>query len=451
MIVSSSTPTIDEFDPTIIPSQYEVMKLVRKDYDYSKGCLEILLSGSLGSAKSILVAHLIATHALMNPGAGILVGRRTLKDLKNTIWKTLLTHCPQFYQYWNKAEMKINLPNSSIIYGVSWDDGNYEKFRSYELSMGAIEELTENKDKKLYDEIKNRVGRCLHVKETLMIGATNPDSPSHWAHPYFIERPAESRRVIYSKTYDNPFLPKWYVRQLKENLDPKMALRMIEGQWVEIHTDQVYYNYDEQRNFVNEKYQFEDAPICLYHDFNIGHGKPMSAGCGQYIDGMFHLAKEYVVEGARTGDIMEEIADSGVLDQSSNIIYVYGDASGKNNDTRSLKDDYEIIRKFLSNYERKDGRNLEVLINVPTKNPPIRRRHNTVNASFLNDNNEIRLKLYQGCERTSKGFKLTQLKTSGSLIEDDSLPEQHITTAVGYWVDFVVNRESGESSKVIQL
>ena len=452
-MISSSIPTIDEYNPALVPFQKDVLKLIRKDYDYSKGALEILLSGSVGSAKSLLLAHVIATHMIMNPGAGVLVGRRTLKDLKNTIWAMILRHCPQFYQYWNKSDTKITLPNGSICYGVSWDDGRYDKFKSYELSMAAIEELTENKDRDLYDNIMMRLGRIPHIKENVFINATNPDSPSHWAFDYFISKQSYSRRVFYSNTMDNPFLPKWYLKQLKENLTPKMALRMLEGQWIEISKDQVYYNFDADRNTKDLPYQYVNAPICLMHDFNIGAGKPMSAAAGQYVDDVFHIGNQYIVEGARTADIMEEIADSGVLDLPNNHVYVYGDASGRNNDTRSLKDDYSIIEKFLSNYKRKDGGHLEVLMQVPSKNPPIRRRQNIVNASFLNQNDDVRLYIYKGCERVVKGFRLTQFKgtASSGLIEDDSLPEQHVTTAVGYWVDYVLNRENGQNSKVIQL
>lgn len=452
MSTALANPTIEEFDPNHIAFQMEVIKLIRKTFDYSQGALEVLLSGSIGSAKSLLLAHLIATHAIDNPGAGILVGRRVLKDLKNTIWAILLRHCPLFYQYWNKAEMKITLPNKSVIYGVSWDDGRYDKFRSYELSMAVIEELTENRDYEVYEEIYDRLGRCPRVYENLSICATNPDSPSHWAYEYFIENQKEDRKVFYSLTEQNPFLPDWYIKQKKQNMDPKRARRMLYGEWIELTKDVVYYNYDETRNFLKDKsYQWSsEHPICLMHDFNIGKDKPMSAAAGQIIDGVFHVGKVFISEGARTADIMEDIASSGVLDLANNHVYVYGDATGRNNDTRSLKDDYDIIEKFLSNYKRSDGGNLEVLLQVPKKNPPIRRRQNIVNAYFLNDNGDVRLYLYKGCKRASKGFRLTDFKGTG-FVEDDTLPEQHVTTAIGYWIDYVVHREQGEESEVIQL
>ena len=232
--VAASVPKLQEFDPYRVPYQIKVLALIRREYNYQLGPLEILLSGSVGSAKSLLLAHIIVTHALMFPGAGILVGRRVHRDMKNTIWAMILKHYPDFKPYWNRSDTTIRLPNGSIIYGVSWDKGDYDKFRSYELSLAVIEELTENETIDMIHEIKMRLGRAQGVSENLLICATNPDSPSHPAHEYFIDNASESRRVFYSTTEDNPFLPKWYIESLKKTLDPKMAERMLYGKWLEL-------------------------------------------------------------------------------------------------------------------------------------------------------------------------------------------------------------------------
>lgn len=439
---SSSTPVLEEFDPTIIPFQYKVVKLIRSDFDFKKGALEILLSGSVGSAKSLLLAHLIATHAIMNPGSGILVGRRTLKDMKNTIWATLLRHFPLLMDYWNKADMTIRLPNKSIIYGVSWDDGNYNKFRSYELSMAVIEELTENKDKEIYDEIRMRVGRCPHVKENLLICATNPDSPSHWAYKYFVANETDSRKVFYSKTSDNPFLPAWYIEQLRDTLDEKQAMRMLEGKWIEIAQDVVYYSFDSSVNFINEDYYFNKyVPIDIMHDFNIGRNKPMSLAVGQVINSVFHVAKTILLEGASTQNILDELADSGVLDLECPLFRVFGDASGSHKDTRNNRSDYEIIKDFLSRYKTKNGRAINFEMQIARSNPPIRERHNLINGLFKSASGKTRMFIYKQAKDSVEGFRLTQYKKGANLVEDDSLREQHVTTAIGYWAHKVENHK----------
>jgi hypothetical protein len=443
--MNNSTPNISEFDPSIIPFQMKVITHLRKRFDYSKGVNEVMLSGSVGSSKTILAAHLCATHAIENPGSQQLIVRRALKDLKATFWRVLIDHYPDLRRWWNKSEMTIKLPNGSIIYGSSYDDGVYSRFRSYELSGAILEEGTESKEQELYDEILMRIGRLPHVKENYFLTVTNPESPSHYLYKSFIEQPTSNRSVFYSLTEDNPFLPKSYIRQLKETLDPKMARRMLRGEWIEVTKDIVYYNYDPQRNFRKDhEYRINPSyPLAQMHDFNISAGKPMSSAIGQEIDGVFHVFKIFHIDGARTSEILEEMYQSGIYNGVHNV-ELYGDASGKNNDSRSKMSDYDIIIDFLR------SKNINVSFKVPKANPPIRRRHNTVNACCFNENKQTKLYLYKGCEWMDKGLRLTQLKEGASLLEDDSLPEQHATTALGYWIDFKINRSSAQS-KTIQL
>lgn len=405
------------------------------EFDYSKGVVEVLFSGSVGSAKSIEAAHIICLHVIENAGAKFLVVRRALKDLKRTLWPTILKHLsdsPHLIKSYNKTDMTITFVNDSQIIGDSYDDMNLEKFRSLELSGVAIEEATES-NKELYDALKMRVGRLPKVKKNIILSLTNPDAPDHYIYETLIDVDHPNKKVFYSLTEQNPFLPKWYVENLQRDLDPKMALRMLKGQWIEINEERIYYNYTSERNFVKESYRFNPHyPVCLMHDFNRSAGKPMSAAVGQYIQGKFHVAKSFLIEGGRTQDVMDEIADAGFLDLNVNI-HVYGDASGKHTDTRNNKSDWDIIKQFLTDYKRKDNERLMVNMQVPLSNPAIRTRHNTFNALCFNDLGEVALYIYMDAKDADKGFRLTKLKKGAELVEDDSMREQHVTTAITYW------------------
>lgn len=426
----SSVPKLEEFNPRLIPSQLEVMRLVRRDYDYSRGKLQILLSGSVGSAKSILLAHLAVTHALLYPGAGVLIGRRTLKDLKNTLWPMMLAHAPRiFTDCWNRSEMKIMLPNGSILYGVSWDNTDGKQFRSYPLSMAIIEELTENKEQVVHDEIGQRLERLPHIKENVFICATNPDSPSHWGYKYYIEGQSYDRRVFYSKTQDNPFLPPTYFDGLLRSMDAKTARRMLFGEWIEIGKEMIYYSFGDHNKV--EQFKVNPAyPVGITWDFNIGDGKPMSAIAFQHIEGKFYFFDEYVVDGSRTMDVLEEMLGRGLFAHPVPLFKIYGDASGKHKDTRSRKSDYAIIEDFLSNLEPKISYEMQ----VPLSNPPIRTRHNAMNAALKNAKGDVTLFVDAKCKKAHEGLRLTAFKKGAELVEDDSKAYQHVTTAMGYAV-----------------
>jgi len=349
--MQGSTPTLTEFDPAQVPFQLRVIKDIRKNFDYSEGMVhELLLSGSVGSAKSLLGAHLIVTHCLMYSNAQALLGRRSMPSLKDTILKKVLDHLATDISYsFNKHRGIIEFENGSIIIPYSWADGNYEKVRSLELSCAVIEELTENDTLDFYHEIKMRVGRLPHIKENWICSLTNPGSPSSEHFKYFISPSGPNRHVYYSLTTENKFLPKGYVRGLLQSLDPRTAERMIYGKWVDIVTEVIYHQYDRELNYRNTSYRVNDNfPVILSWDFNIGKGKPLSMCLIQYVRGVFHIFDQVVVEGMRTEDSCEELMSRGLLDYNT-VYLIDGDATGKHKDTRQNNDDWEIIERYMAN------------------------------------------------------------------------------------------------------
>lgn len=261
----------------------------------------------------------------------------------------------------------------------------------------------------------------------------------------------ESRHVFYSRTVDNPFLPDSYLAQLRRDLDPMMARRMLDGEWIDLHVEKIYYAYT-AKNFINQSYDIDTKyPIILSYDFNIALGKPLSAVLMQFIDDTLHIFGEVVVEGMRTLDSLDEVADRGIFDLGAKV-YVHGDASGKNRDTRNVKSDYDQIKQFLNNYRsKKAGKTLEFEMVVPLSNPPVRKRWALVNAYAENDEGQNRMYVYKDAPTADKGLRLTTLKSGGRTTEDDSKPYQHITTAIGYGLFAQKYLTRGSQSRTIRL
>lgn len=434
--IEKSTPNIEEFLP--LPKQLEVIRDVRKNFDYSKGTHELLLSGSVGSSKSLTLAHLAVTHAIMYRGARVGLGRLALPQLKATLCNKIREHLFESgidYKYHETTGNFEIIPTGSELRAVSWADGNLAKLGSLEFSAFVIEELTETKTSKPYDVILQRVNRLPHIKEPFVASATNPDAPSHWAYKKLVMSESDKVKVYYSNTLDNPYLPTSYIESLKERLDERMARRMIYGEWLEIYSEVVYYSYT-QENFVRSDYKIDPTyPIRLSWDFNIAEGKPLSLVMMQYIKhrDTWHIFDEVIIDGQRTLDSLEEAAERGILDHACQYI-VHGDASGKNNDTRSIGSDYSIIENFLANYKNKNGQKINFVKDIPAKNPPIRERHNTMNSYIKNSKGIIRLFVYKKAKTCDEGLRLTKLKPRGQFLEDDKDRYQHCTTAIGYAV-----------------
>lgn len=458
--VVSSTPSFSDFDPTEVPYQVDVLNDMDFEYDYSLGTHEILLSGSAGSAKSILMAHAAIKHLATYAGSRGCMGRQSMPDLRDTIFTKVLEHLTGTVKtdgtVWregvdfgfSRQNCSFWLSNGSELISRSWHDKNWAKLGSLELSFAIVEEVTENRKDHwpAWTTLLTRCGRLPHVPRSWIMGATNPESPKHPAYKYFQigERMAgrtegldPRRHVYFSKTADNKFLPSWYLDTLKGSLDPRMYMRLGEGLWVEISTENVYHAYS-AKNFRDHDYVVdENRPIYLNFDFNIGEGKPMSA-CFSQVKGLgpdtsFHFFGEAIVHGADTGDLLEEIAGQDVLEHKTQFI-VHGDATGASRSTKSKKSDYDIIREFLANYRQKDGDALDFKVDVPKANPPIRTRHNIVNGYCRNALGKIRLFVYKPCKLLDEGFRLVTTKPNGLYVEDDRNEYQHVTTAAGYHI-----------------
>lgn len=448
--MNNSTPSLTEFNPHIIPVQFDVIKQVRRDFDYEKdGVLEVLLSGSYGSAKSILMAHLVVTHVTMFNRARCCLCRKAMPDLKDTILTKILEHMEgvyiegEHYDYNKSGSPRLTFWTESEIICRSWSDKKYGKFKSLELSMAAIEELTENSNEEFlefYTKLVPRVGRLKHVPESFVISATNPDSPAHAAYDWFFKN-NPNRKVFLSRTSDNPFLPDTYISQLMQTLTSQEIRRYVYGEWVEITSEVIYYAYNSKVSGVLQNYKIDYSyPVYLSWDFNIGHNKPMSMVMSQYIKGNFFFFDEVVIHSARTLDVLEEINARGYFDLPITFI-IHGDATGRRRDTRSIHSDYEVITKYLSNLVGVYG-HIKFEVDVGLSNPPIRTRHSLVNGKLMNAFNQTSVYLDMNkCKNLDKGLKLTMLKKGGSYIEDDSLEFQHVTTAMGYHICRILGNE----------
>jgi hypothetical protein len=154
----------------------------------------------------------------------------------------------------------------------------------------------------------------------------------------------------------------------------------------------------------------------------------MSALAMCFQNGAFHVFSEVVIHGARTDDVMDEFFNRGIV-RPDRMYQVDGDASGRNRSTNSKRSDYDIICARLN----QEG--IKYSYKVRLSNPPIRLRHNIVNAYCMNANKEVRLFVHN-CKTVDEGLRLVAFKKGASLVEDDgpNKPYQHISTALGYAV-----------------
>ena len=139
--------------------------------------------------------------------------------------------------------------------------------------------------------------------------------------------------------------------------------------------------------------------------------------------------------------MLDELQSQGYFDLGMRI-RIFGDATGAARSTQSLHSNYDIIKNYLANYVDKLGRRLNFEMKVPRSNPPIRSRHNIVNSYLKNGNNQARLFVYKYAQKLDEGLRLTKLKKGADYQEDDANDYQHVTTALGYWINYAHNNKT---------
>ncbi|GAB7079860.1 phage terminase large subunit [Megalodesulfovibrio paquesii] len=259
-----------------------------------------------------------------------------------------------------------------------------------------------------------------------MLFTTTLDEPGSWMHSLFVEQyDPELMEVIYATTFQNRHLPPGYVDSLKRMYPARLYDRMVLSKWVALSAQAIYHSFDRGRNLWDGVALAPELPLLWSHDFNLAPGKPMSSVLAQLRRGEhgmeLHVLDEIVMETADTNHVIAEMKARPWQALARAGVIVYGDASGRARDTRSGMTDYSLLAAAGFAQQK-----------VPRANPPVRERHNLVNCLLCDAEGRVRLKIHPRCATLARGLERAALKQGAQYVEDDSLYEQHVTTALGY-------------------
>ena len=97
-------------------------------------------------------------------------------------------------------------------------------------------------------------------------------------------------------------------------------------------------------------------------------------------------------------------------------------AAGRTRDTRSKAADFQILAD--QGFPRQD---------VPRANPPVRERHNQMNAMLKAADGTVSILIHPRCRTLLRGLETVKIKPGASYVEAETR-EQYVTTALGYLV-----------------
>lgn len=195
---------------------------------------EVLYSGAFRAGKSRALCFKAFERASI-PGNVVGLCRKTSTSLKRTTLRTLLKSdgklapvLPPGSYVHHKQDKTIEIKGGGEILYFGFDDE--ETIGSMGVGCMCIDEGTELNE----DEYTMLLGRVSMETDPLRqtFTATNPGTPHHFLYKRFFENlDPKSQEVIKTRSRDNFFLPKDYLKVL-DGFTGQRKARYVEGKWV---------------------------------------------------------------------------------------------------------------------------------------------------------------------------------------------------------------------------
>lgn len=453
--VTITTPTYNVSEP-----QYELLN----DEDHF---LTALLGG-IGAGKTFILARYIRRKMREEAGTGTVGGifantyqqlnQATLPELWQAFGEVGMEYGRDYVfgemppKFWHGFRSKFGKKHNNVLSVREWGQAicrsleQYENIRGIELGWAAQDEARGAK-REAFDVIIGRL-RCplAHNRQYKMV--TSPNGYD-WLYEIMVEEPDKKpelqakRRLIHTKTTDNPSLDDEYIETMLSLYDPRFAAQEIEGKFVLLTSGQVYHQFNRAIHVKSIK----PSPSLGYQicfDFN---RSPFSVIITQTATNkklgteVVFAVDEVVVNDCGTTEMCREIIRRlEAFGDRNGPIEIYGDASGRHRDTRNNLNDYDIIVREFQKYGSRLKRKWR------TRNPPVTARVNAMNALLMNAKGDTRLYISDRCEHLRKDFERVVWKEGTSDIDkitDKTLT--HTSDALGYMVEqrFPVVRPKG--------
>lgn len=208
-------------------------------------CIELLFGGGAGGGKSRLGCMFGIVMSLQYEGIRGLIGRESLKSLKESTLLTFFDVCSELglaegidYDY-NQQEGTITfLQTGSAIYlrELGWlpSDPNYDRLGSTEYTWAFIDEANQVRQK-AKNIVRSRLRYKLQINGLTpkLLMTCNPSKGYLYTEFY---KPSKEGKLIVSKRFlqalvkDNPFIDPFYIENLR-GLDIESQERLLFGNW----------------------------------------------------------------------------------------------------------------------------------------------------------------------------------------------------------------------------
>lgn len=412
----------------------------------------LLFTGGWGSGKTTTLCGKALKLSAINAPLPIIWLVPNWDHVKKTILPALTALDPESQMPWFLRDDQYHYHQTDHI--LTWQGGGPIWFMTAENFKGIagpnVAALAVDEPGSIRHEAwRNAVARVRHPGARLRqkVASGTPEG-LNWLMEMFgdASRP-EHYKVFRMRTQENTELLKHnpdFLDQVRENASEAEIQSYLDGQFVNLSGALAHPGFDEALHWTPTVEIDSNLPLRLMFDFNVD---PMTLGVGQIASGpsgpelrIVDWVSEY--GGATVESCCLKFMDYWPDGWKAGAV-IYGDATGKARHVKSLKSNYDIIRDSLAGWLWKDDmgqHQTSLTFKVPTSNPPVTDRINSVNRLLKDAHGRTRLwirKTEPGrkCRTRElvRSFQRTTKKAGTDDIEKKSgETHTHAGEAVGY-------------------
>lgn len=377
------------------------------------------------SGKTERAKRFVVREAMRDP-MPYFVAAPTRDQVKRIYWNDLkrLAFCSIYDIKPKESELIIPFPNGSTISLIGLDQP--QRMEGVLWGGGVIDEIADVKAGAWEENISPA------------LDTFNPERPDYRAWCWLIGVPDGLNHYYdmaeYARTSGDPdwklytwksseILPEDVIEAAKRRMSSRQYKQEYEASF-ETATGRIYEDYG-PHNYTSEAIQSHEQ-LMWFHDFNF---TPLSSGIGVRRGNALYCLDEIILTSAVSRQSALEFVEKYKNHQNRKVV-VYGDPAGRAGEKHGHASDYTEMEQVLR------ANNWQVERKVKNAAPAIRDRQNAVRAKILNAKGETTLFVHpERCKYLHKGLATVTMKKGSTFLEDET-EFQHITTAVGYCIDY---------------
>lgn len=340
-------------------------------------------------------------------------------DLKAFTLSSLHTRRP------SESDRIIYLPNGSEIHVIGLDKP--QRIEGIPWAGGGIDEFADVKSDAWEANILPALNTVNPINPDYRAWAWLLGVPDGLNHYYDLCQRAESGQdpnfaVFHWKSAE--ILPDDVIVAMKRAMSEKQFRQEFEASF-ETAAGRIYEDYGKE-NHTDERIKPHEALLWM-HDQNY---TPLSSAVGVRRGNSLYLLDEIVLTSAVSRQSAIEFVEK-FKNHQNKVVFLYGDPAGRAGEKHGHASDYTDIEQVL----RANG--WKCIRKLKPAHPAIKDRQNAVRGKIRSADGAVSLYVNPVTAKwCDKGLATVQLKEGSSFQEDDKNKYQHITTAIGYCIDY---------------